>query len=380
MSYEGLKDKDLDLKLRLMHYFWRLGYFVRPNIPLYRYRKGERTTRLFTDIDVLAIQLLPLCDPIISVCSAKTGKEGDPAQVFWLAGVMKYFEATNAYYIRSKAGTEAVKQIAKKLRIMPLNEDEFKTLELNLGIDAKRIPFMFTQKCFEETNSFFKIVKLRKRSIHNYLAERYWIDAPNYQLMRILSCAQDLARLNIQKDCKLFMRYYCASLFSVSMVRMLNSVITSPTNMMRERLETELMGGEVAQIEKAKILHSVELLMRDFARYMGAIKSIPPRFIDFSRLIKIDYLEDLLDLVLRFKQCFEEAVIVPRIMDVITFERVLPKRSTSFEKIFENLPALAKTYETNAAKLSKDVLVFLERCRVFRRNEIQPLLELFPES
>lgn len=380
MSYSGVKDKDLNLKLRLMHYFWNLGYFVRPNIPLYRYRKGERTTRLFTDIDVLAIKHLALCDPVITVCSAKTGKEGDPAQVFWLAGVMDYFGATNAYYIRTKAGTETIKQISKKLKILPLNEHEFKILESNLGIKANKVPFMFTLECYENTNMFFNMVKEKKRRIYNYLTERYWIDAPNYQLMRTLSCAQDLARANLQGNSKLFMKYYCASLFSSSLTRVLNFVITSPINLMRERLETELMGGEIAQIEKEKILHSVELLMRDFARYMDAIKSVPPRFFDFSKLIRIEYLDDLLDLVLRFKQCFEEAVIVPRILDVIAFEVILPEQYASFKTIFKDFPDLAKIRETNAAKLSKDVLVFFERNRIFRRNEIQPILNIFPEK
>lgn len=380
MSYSGVDDKDLDLKLCMMNYFWKIGNFPRPSIPLHRYRKGKRTSKLFTDIDVLAIQFLPLSEPLVTVCSAKSGKESDPAQLFWLAGVMNYFGASRGYYVRTKASIESIRQLSKRLNILSLNEEQFKILESNLDIESSDIPFMFTKECYKETNDFFNQVKNIKRSIYNYLTERYWIDPPNYRLMRTYSCAQDLFRLNLPNDCKLFMRYYCASLFSVPLVHLLNLMISTPDNLMKERLETELMGGEIAQVEKTKILHSVELLMKDFARYMNAIKSVPSRFFDFSNLLKIEYLNDLLDLILRFKQRFKEAIFVPQILDVIAFEVVLRQEPPSFDTIFDHLPKLTAIQKNNAAKLSKDVLVFFERNRIFKRKEIEPILKILPET
>lgn len=380
MSYSGVGDKDLDLKLRLMNYFWKIGNFARPSIPLYRYRKGKRTSKLFTDIDVLAIQFLPLSRPIVSVCSAKSGKESDPAQLFWLAGVMNYFSASKGYYVRTKASIESIRQLSNRLNILSLNEDQLKILESNLDIERSNIPFMFTEACYRKTNDFFSRVKSVKRSIYNYLTERYWIDPPHYRLMRIFSCAQDLFRLNLPRDCKLFMRYYCAALFSVPLVYLLNLMISTPDSLVKERLETELMGGEIAQIEKARILHSLDLLMKDFARYLNKIESVPSRFFDFSNLLKIAYLDDLLDLVIRFKKRFREAVIVPRILDMIAFEIVLGHKPASLNTIFDQLPKLATIEKNNAAKLSKDVLVFLERNRIFERKEIESILKMLPET
>ena len=81
MSYDGLEEKDLPLKLRIMNLLWNLGWSVKPNVKLYQYREGRRTSTQFTDIDVLAIKLLPLQNPLIAVCSAKSGKEIDSSDI-----------------------------------------------------------------------------------------------------------------------------------------------------------------------------------------------------------------------------------------------------------------------------------------------------------
>ena len=43
MSYDGLNDKDLDLKLLMSSYLWYLGYICRLSVPLYHYSRGKRT-------------------------------------------------------------------------------------------------------------------------------------------------------------------------------------------------------------------------------------------------------------------------------------------------------------------------------------------------
>jgi len=84
-GFDGMADKDFDLKLKIMQLFWRQGSFVRPNIKLYDYISGKRA-RLITDIDVIAIKPIHFQPHLISICSAKSGKESDKAQMFWLSG------------------------------------------------------------------------------------------------------------------------------------------------------------------------------------------------------------------------------------------------------------------------------------------------------
>ena len=197
MSYEALGDDDLPLKLRLMGLLWNLGWFVKPNVKLYRYQEGKRTTATFTDIDVLAIKLLPLQNPITAVCSAKSGKESDSAQIFWLSGVKSYFGASVAYYLRSKASLLTAKALCQKLDIIPLNEEQLQIMEERFRVRSEAVSSQLDLDTFKKIHDIFDGLKKIKLALYNYITERYWIDPINNQLLRLITAMKDLEDLSL---------------------------------------------------------------------------------------------------------------------------------------------------------------------------------------
>src|SRR2546426_9533349 len=192
MSYESLEDKDLELKLRLMNLLWNLGWFVRPNVKLRRYQEGKRTTGMHTDIDVLAIRFLALQSPLTAVCSAKSGKESDAEQIFWLAGVRSYLGANSAYYVRTFASLRDARALCQKLDIISLNDEQLRTMEQRLSL----IPgstYPYDGNFYREVHGYMEEIKRQNVKLYNYITERYWIDPINNQILRITTAIVDLA-------------------------------------------------------------------------------------------------------------------------------------------------------------------------------------------
>jgi len=257
MSYDGLGDKDLPLKLRMMNLLWNLGWFVRPNVKLYRYEEGKRTKETYTDIDVLAIKVLPLQNPITAICSAKSGKESDSSQIFWLAGVKSYFGASFAYYVRSKASLTRAKSLCDRLDIIALNDKQLEVIEKRFSVKDQPLD-MFSLDIYKQVNLHFEELKKKKSSLYNYITERFWIDPANNKMLRTITAMKDLNSIALSESCKIFMKYYISSLFALSLHSIVNRLIKIPANMVRTELDTILMGGEIARNEKQRILEACQ--------------------------------------------------------------------------------------------------------------------------
>lgn len=218
MSYDGLEDKDLPLKLRLMDLLWNLGWFVRPNVKVFRYQEGRRTKDQFTDIDVLAIKFLLLQDQIIAVSSAKSGKESDTAELFWLSGVKSYFGASFAYYIRPRANTLKTKALCDRLGIIALNDEQLSLLEQRFSVRTEGSQY-FSTDTYRKINKCFTELKTIRPSLYNYITEKFWIDPMNNQLLRIITGIRDVNKFSFSSESKLFMKYYLTSLIALPIYR-----------------------------------------------------------------------------------------------------------------------------------------------------------------
>jgi len=370
MSFDGLHDKDLPLKLRMMNLLWNLGWSVRPNIKLYQYREGKRTSIQFTDIDVLAIKILPLQNPITAICSAKSGQESDSSQIFWLAGVKSYFGASFAYYLRSKAGLLKAKPLCEKLNIIALNEKQLRIIEERFSIDPKISQF-FNFGIYKQINQFFLELKDKRRSLYNYITERFWIDPPNNQLLRIITAIRDINTLSLSSDCKIYMKYYLTSLLALPLFQVSHLLVRIPANMIKTELDTALMGGELAQLEKEKILEACKLFVKELikeAKLPSEVVKNGDAFLD--QLFKLDYFGDLSDLLISMVEQYNQSIYMPRLIDVLSYQ--IARKPLSIPDIqYATLPDLPKSQWEYAAKLTKDILIFVQRIDGFEKTEIK---------
>ena len=91
-------EKDTELKLRLMRHYWNLGYLVRKNIGV----KEFGDDREHTDIDVLSIKINDDLSTSMIIGDCKTGKSPKPNErVFWLSGLMQYFDCDEGVLLKS---------------------------------------------------------------------------------------------------------------------------------------------------------------------------------------------------------------------------------------------------------------------------------------
>ena len=368
MSYHGVNDKDLGLKLRLMNILWTQGWFVRPNVQLYRYQEGKRTSDQYTDIDVLAIKLFTFQNPVVAVCSAKSGKESDSEQVYWLAGVKSYFGASIAFYVRAKASLTRAKSLCQKLDIVPLNDEQLKVLEQRFGINSSSLQSNFTEKIFLQMSSHFDQLKEKKPAIYNYISERYWIEPPSNQLLSVLTVLRDLRVLTLTDDCRLFMKYYLASLLALPIFEVAHSLISTPASTLRGELQTAIMGGEMARRDKEKVLSAVKSFLEDVARKRGLLGASITNGIDFETSIQ-DMTRDLYDIVLAMVEHYNQAVYVPRLVDALMYQAARKQRDVPrLEDV--TLPDITQSDWKHVAKLTRDFLLFMQRIGVFDRSDI----------
>lgn len=365
MSYDGLQDKDLPLKLRLMNLLWNVGWFVRPNVKIARYHEGKRTNDQYTDIDVLAIRLLPFNDPIVAVSSAKSGKESDSAELFWLSGVKSYFGATSAYYIRSKASLAKNKSICDQLGIIAFNDEQIGIIEKRFAKD-----YFYDMNSYTIINSFFVELKDKKSALYTYLTEKFWIDPTNYQLLRGITALRDLNKSDFSPKSKMFLKYYTISLLTLPLFKLAHHLTPVPTFVFQPELETALMGGEQARADKERVIDACRIFALQIAE-TSKNPDISSKTIDsmFTKISKLDYSQDLMDLMVRMVQGYKYAQYMPRMMDKLTAQ--LLKKQTAPDIKLVTLPDLRKEDWEDAAKLAKDILVFAERIGGLDKNELQ---------
>ena len=369
MSYDGLEDKDLPLKLRMMNMLWNLGWSVRPNVKIYRYQEGKRTNDPFTDIDVLAIRILPLQDPIIAISSAKSGKESDSAELFWLSGVKSYFGASFAYYIRTKASLLRVKTLCEKLGIIALNDEQLGLLEERFSVKPEASQY-FNVDAYRRIHEYFTELKEKKVLLYNYVTEKFWIDPMNKQLLRVITAIRDVRELDLSAECKIFMKYYLTSLLTLPLYRFSHLLMRIPTTMIETEFETALMGGELAREEKQKIIQACKSFLLEFAKTAKLPEGLATNIDSlFQRISKLEYSKDVSDLLINMIENYSYSVYTPRMLDALFFQ-IVKKPNLIPDVRYVTLPDLHKDQWEYTAKLTKDILIFVQRVGGFERSEI----------
>jgi hypothetical protein len=367
MSFSGVQDKDLPIKLRMMNFFWNQGWYVRPNVHLFRYLEGKRTNDEYTDIDVLAIRLLPLLAPTTAICSAKSGQASDTRELFWLSGVKSYFDASVAYYVRTTASLIKARALCEKLGIVPLNDTQLRVLESRFAQDGRGAT-LITPTTFRQIGDYLSELKSKKAALYNYVTERYWIEPPSSQVLRLLTAFVDVDELSLAHEPKLFMKYYLTSLFTLTLYRLAHSLVAVPTDRLRSEVETAIMGGEISRSEKEKIFASIKSYLEKIAESHNLSSELIAGGLDLREEIK-QYSGNIYDAALPLIEDFKRAAYVPRMVDALTYELAKkPGMVPPMETV--TLPDLQKEDWAGVGKLAKNVFVIIQRMNGFSRAEI----------
>jgi len=364
-------EQDLNLKLRVMRYLWHLGYFVRRNVDLVDY--GYERGRQYTDIDVLGIKIGENFDSNYVVCDCKSGTRAKtPERLFWLSGVMKYFDSPNGLFVRNKMISGKYINLSSKLKITLLSSNEIEQLEKAYNIDSSRY---FGSFCAEQkaVDQLFLDLKEKNRRVHDYLLKGYWRDLPQQQIVSLIAGCRRIKEISDFEDYQQsFVLAYTISLLSLSILRISREILTILPSQRDEIIKQKLLGGDLTIIERKRILEGFyDFMVREIEeRYHQKYPISKSAFLDS---LLPNYTKYLVDLIGRICQDPQSAVISPRIFDMFTFETVLNNRSFRLTDVLAG-----KNIENFSLKPVKDFFTFAERSNLVTdalKNEFYAILK-----
>jgi len=143
------------LEYRVARLFIHLGFYVRRTRELYTVGYLDQAT----DLDVFAIRYTEPFRREVQICECKSGGEGPLDRVFWIAGVKKYINATNATLVR-KSTKWNIKNFATEAGVEILDLPRLEEMEKNLAIPP-------TQWLGASDGEFFSSHSTRWQSILN---------------------------------------------------------------------------------------------------------------------------------------------------------------------------------------------------------------------
>lgn len=358
-----MSNDDLLLKLRLSRLLSRQGYFVRRNVPISTYTAGEYKSKRIdiTDIDVLGFRWDVDFARSSLVCECKSGAKAKPLdRCFWLAGVMKYFDARKGYLIVKESGS-VPRRIGQQLGIAVLSETNLSVLEKRFNIQTDKWFGSMSPMLNEKTTEYRKILKSVFPKQLNYLVYGYWKDAEYFQLKRLLAIGREVANKLSDTEATKWFAYELLCLLSSSMATFCNQLFLSETGNLRDETSTELFGGFVSRTEREGIAKSAIQFLRSYVEdyYEGKLALQTE---DLS--MDPDYIDKIVELITRLLDKPGESRVIPLFLDFVCYEFLYNGRTITKEALLDNFGG----YDIYLlAKLAKNVVEFyLETTRINR--------------
>lgn len=367
-----ITERDLELKLKIMHFLWYNGFFVRNNVRLARYQYGERTSGIYTDIDVLGIQFDEFFKHKTILCDCKSGKVArNKDRLFWLVGVIKFLDAEGGIFLRNQINEKDNFELSKKLNITPLSLKRLEELAKNNKIIDKPFVGPFNYSLLEKEEEIFKKLKNESKGVHDYLIYRYWNDPSQRQIKLLISSLKEIMDLEtVTNEEKMFLQVYILSLLSVSILKFSEPVLIMDKSLAEEHIKENILGEEIEISERKKVLGSYYDLLKTTEEYRDSL----PKKEDFVNQIYLDYTKYLIDLIQRICINPIESRQIPRILDTIAYEVILNKEYDIQDKLFSS----NNYFDLNLSlKLTKNIFTFAYRGNALLDVDYEIFMEMF---
>jgi len=279
-----MDSKDMSLKLRFKRVLFQMGYYSPIEVELSQYDDAgsELKRSSLTDLDVLGIRFDPALIPYRVVGDCKTGRGvSDPNRLFWLRGVLDYFDANSAYYLRPRISQQA-RAIAPKLGIRTVDEKDLQVLEKNLNVESIPIPIddpdfhsqqrqlwgVSSPKGVEHTPD-----QLELKSVYTYLAYKYWYIQQHRNLFLLVGHFQRIAHLLNPVDPRhVFLAHTGVERFAHCVLEMASNIQARGTENIPQNARIYLYGGSLALGDRQEFFKLLN-------RLTGANEPLDPPFL-----------------------------------------------------------------------------------------------------
>jgi hypothetical protein len=293
-----LSERDLDQKLEMRRAFWTMGATTRVDVKLSALipREASRTRASFeewTDLDVLGVQYTPMTGLSYAIADCKTVRGRVPERVFWLRGVADLFGARGIYLTRDEAPPAAARQLATRLGISVLDQEDRRALLAQLGDPPlpagstllRRDTFLQWQRLSSETPAAIERLQRYRRSL-------YWLVPRNRNLTQLPSQLAATAKAFVpdQRWAHVVL-VDLAWLYLLALANALDELTRLQLSEGRASLQQVIVGSEQEVREKERVAAQLARVITEIEPDRAS--KLPP----FPLLPR--YFDDLLDLLTR---------------------------------------------------------------------------------
>jgi hypothetical protein len=301
---------DLALKAKLQRALAATGHYTRLDVKVAlesressgaRYRNTE-----LTDIDVLGVMFDADLRPAFVAGDCTTRTTISPsARVFWLHGVMAFFEAARGFIVLTRAIGAHERHVASMLGIDLLSESDLDRWLARLAAPENAETHRVAQ--WLELERGLAQLPPALQELVDYRKYGFWQDAPNQAILRLVRLVKYArAALDGRDRWHRALVADLAALLSLALLRMAHGVFHVPTEALPDAARNYLFGGsrgvrmrehfldKVRQIagassERPKLLEDIALEPTYWAPLLEVVARLVERPIDARRLpVEID--------------------------------------------------------------------------------------------
>lgn len=347
------QDKDIYLKLRIRRILWAQGYYcpIEVDVSDFAFQTAgqplKRTS--YTDIDVVGIRFEVDLRQSNVVADCKSGKESDSNRVFWLRGLMDFFEAQSGILVKTKIHSSA-RALAPKLGIRVLDETGLAIFEKSLGFNGTSIGVAELNLHNKATSIWGINVRagdkpteeqLLIKSVYHFLQYKYWMVDHYRNIMTIMDKFHQINDKLSDKELKSkYLAYVGLQRLTLSILSMASDVAARDLSDIRRQSRYFLFGGAFQLHEREQMIQLLnEIVARDDPK--ETIKLEPPFF------------DELIEIVNRLITNSRDAAQILQHIDIVILNMLGAKQDIQL--------ALGHFYRTNSLVLAKRIADMFSR-------------------
>ena len=373
-----MSNEEFRLKLRFMRLLWNNGYFVRHEVPVFN---PSFVTEIqdMTDIDVYGIKLDSTFSKELAFCECKTGKNVSTYdRLFWLSGLKKYFNVSKAYLLKSDLNEEKYMDIAHLLEVMPLSKRSLEKVEQLYNINPDKYWGYFDQSKLNKGEAIFLSLKKLDKNLHFFLKYKYWNYGAHEKVKKLINAIKDVNKNypSLKEDTYNFLLMYILTLLSLAILDCCKKAYLIPKERRTQYVVNWLRGGKGSIDEMENIAAAFyDFMKSEFKKKCNYKYGINKKsFVGI--LSSRPYFNDLVDLIERFCNNPEAAILVPKLLDLVNYEKILGGKKTDL-KLIPELENCSDEFREICIKLTKNIFIFIRRQKLVTEDKIRYLDSLF---
>lgn len=362
--------KDLPLKLRIKRILESQGYHCPLEVVLSHFEnqetKQDLKKYLLTDIDVLGIRFEPDLRQANIIADCKSGRESESNRIFWLRGVMDFFQAQEGIFVKTQLSPQT-RAFAPKLGIRVLDEKGLQTLEESLGIQESSAFLDNGMALYERMEKLWGVKledgqkptqkALEVKSVYTYLQYNYWVLEDYINVQTIIDRFGRIKTEVNPADLKSkYLAFIGLQRLSLSIIKMAGFVAAQDLNDVARLFKTAFFGGTYRMRNSRQIIEYLDRLS-DLNKIGERLELEPP------------YFNELVEIANRVILNSRNATGILRHLDAILTEQLFGAKQG-----LENV--LGSMYSTEALVLLKRIAAMFVKSARLHQDVFAELWEL----